>query len=615
MLHKIKQNDYLFIKQLGKIFEEEERRIKEEKNSNCSIQTTATNRTNAMNDQNNNEEKKMSVLAFLFLITKNIILMADPDLLENLMCDFLYNIIFGSLEYDFESQKVMKHRQFLNETSRFINIVSIKEDKIIEKIHVNYRLAYLRDTVLARFLEVNGFTVVNKIIQMNNTDIIQAILLNKEYIDYIINQLLSNDLNIQNKSIMFIVEMMNCSKELFQRLTHFQDLLFQSGLLQTIEFILIKNAEFVVKIKGNPFLNNEEIIRNNIICRSIEILSDLIVFLPYLLKDYLVNSLKNEATNYNEDTADEKDNSLLYALTNLLKHTRDSGIKSLIGQIIKQFINANQDLNINQDSIIFTNCLNQLAAFLNCIPPKNDSIEKSSLVVSKQIILDILSYCLNQLKDHMQYWFIHNSIMNKVLNSINDQSKVLTISVVKFVKGVIETNNYNYQKTLLLSECFDTLFQLFELNKPKANLLLSTIMSLFDSLISNTSHCNNKLIASIFKNFSEIIYKKGNEIYFGNLIKRYELGRDYVSVSRNESMVFHGLFSKDVNSSSQEEEYDEIEGIINSNTHSNLNEGKETVNCSFLSTYSFFNLNDAYILQSNISDSLCFLNKKRRADS
>lgn len=538
MLNKIKHNDCLFIKQLGRLLEEEERKLNEEKASNCSIKTNTTIPISGQG--NNNEEKKMSGMALIFLIIKNIILIADADLLEKLMSDSLYNVIFAALEYDFESQKLMKHRQYLNEIANFDNIISIREEKIIEKIQVNYRLAYLRDTVLARFLEVNGFTVVNKIIQMNNTEIVQALLSNKEYIDNIIHQLLSNDMNRQYKAILFLAELINCSKELLQRLTNFQEMVFQSGLLQTIEFILIKYSVLVVKMKNHSQPNhNEEILMNNIICRSIELLSDFIVYFPYLLKDYLSNTRNYKSDidndiNLNKDKEKDKENCLLDALTNLFQHSKDSGIKSLIGQIIKQFIKENQDLNINQDSIIFINCLNKLSSFLNYTPCESDIIERSSIILSKQIILDILSHCLNQLKDHMQYWFIHNSIITKVLNAINDQNKMLTISVVKFIKVVIETNNYNYQKTLLLSECFDEIFHLFQLNKQKDNLLLSIIMSLFDSI--NTSNCNNKLIESLFMNYSEIIYKIDNERFFGNLIKRYELRKDFISGSRNESM-------------------------------------------------------------------------------
>ena len=47
----------------------------------------------------------------------------------------------------------MTFRRFLKEKLRFVCVVTITDDKILEAIHLNYRLAFLKDTVIATIID------------------------------------------------------------------------------------------------------------------------------------------------------------------------------------------------------------------------------------------------------------------------------------------------------------------------------------------------------------------------------------------------------------------------------------------------------------------------------
>ena len=65
---------------------------------------------------------------------------------------------FGALEFDPDinndkNRADFKHREFLKEKVKFKQIIKIEDESISNKIHVNFRLTYLKDTALARCIE------------------------------------------------------------------------------------------------------------------------------------------------------------------------------------------------------------------------------------------------------------------------------------------------------------------------------------------------------------------------------------------------------------------------------------------------------------------------------
>lgn len=72
------------------------------------------------------------------------------------------------------------YRDFLTGTSRFREAVEIKDPSIQMKIHQTYRLAYLKDVVLARILEDSTTNMLNSLIYFNQNDIVQHMQANTE---------------------------------------------------------------------------------------------------------------------------------------------------------------------------------------------------------------------------------------------------------------------------------------------------------------------------------------------------------------------------------------------------------------------------------------------------
>lgn len=77
----------------------------------------------------------------------------------------------GALEYDPDLPEQQRHREFLREKVVFKEVVPIADAALRAKIHQTYRLAYLKDVVLARVLDDATFATFSSLILFNNIEV------------------------------------------------------------------------------------------------------------------------------------------------------------------------------------------------------------------------------------------------------------------------------------------------------------------------------------------------------------------------------------------------------------------------------------------------------------
>ena len=118
--------------------------------------------------------ESISDLHRLCSIMKTILMLNDTGIIEHAVSDECVAGVVGALEYDpdFPNHKA-NHRQWLNNQGRYKEVVRIQDDQVRRKIHMTYRLQYLKDVVLARILDDPTFSVLNSLIFFNQVDIVQ----------------------------------------------------------------------------------------------------------------------------------------------------------------------------------------------------------------------------------------------------------------------------------------------------------------------------------------------------------------------------------------------------------------------------------------------------------
>lgn len=84
---------------------------------------------------------------------KGLIYLKSEEVMKALLSDRYYMITFGIMEYHNENQMNIRnsYREFLQKNLKFFPVFEVGQD-ILEKIHFNYRLTYLKESVMAYYL-------------------------------------------------------------------------------------------------------------------------------------------------------------------------------------------------------------------------------------------------------------------------------------------------------------------------------------------------------------------------------------------------------------------------------------------------------------------------------
>ena len=525
-IRDLKNSNYEFILKLGEILKGEEKKIENLKTS------ASSNVDMEKNDENNNKDNKieeesdkkeindndediennnynqqliyknlpMKNIHYIFNIFKNLILIGDKSLTEALLDDELYLITFGALEYDFETMKSIPHRKYFKNIVKFKNPLNIKNPDIIKKINQNLRLTYLRDTALSRLIEDNAVKTINSILQYNHNDIIQFFLNNSIYLEMLLDQLKSEDLNIKKEACLFLSEIIECSKDVIQTRSTFSEYLFEQGILNIIGKIIEDN------LLNNKDDNNLEIKEKKefIKITAVEIFIDVLTSIPIVILDYLKQ---------------ENDHNFLKQLTNIMLYSDNFGIKYEICQIYKTLIETQLKEKSSDRMDLFSEPFQIMLKYLNYpISPLNALNHQKKIEISstKQIIVEILITWFSLMNFNKQFWIEENKLDVIISNLLEEIDKVINLYTIKLLKCLINYTDPFICNKILTEKLCNNLINLFQNNMKKQNIIISCMMDFFEALSKKNEMIFNN--AMIF--LSEFFYQ--NENQFKIILMRYE---------------------------------------------------------------------------------------------
>ena len=516
---KIKEED--FIAQIGKILNEEEKKLDNFNDLSTKITTSSENNNNINNIKNNNSISNLNSSAIeninlISNIIKNILILSDKSLLEVLLNDENYLTIFGALEYDFETYKIVPHRKYFTEIVKFKNLLDIKNKEILNKIHLNHRLSYLKDTAICRFIEENTLKIINSMIQLNNNEIIQFFLQNLENLKLLLDLIKNNDdINIKKDACLFLVELMNCSFDIFSSRITFIETLCENKIFEIIDNLLskISNDENIIEINENNNNNNNDKNSYELIKISIiEILIKILTCASESLKEYLLNN---------------SDSKILNILCKLMLTNENFGIKYEISQIIKIYLDSEFQDSTNQ-TLQHSNILIILIDYLEI--PLNLKY-KNEIINNKQIIIEILIYIIE--RNYFFYFFNDNKVYEKVIKLLEENNKILNIYVIKFIKSLLLSANDFLINNIINQDLMEKLCKLFEENKKKENLLFSILLDFFNPKLKN-----NIIIQQFLTLKKDFFNSEENQIYFKDLLEK---NNNKNKIENNNNNIFENI--------------------------------------------------------------------------
>ena len=521
----LKKSNYEFILKLGELLKEEEKKLEEIKSSISTetnytafqINSSESNKKNENGIKNNKTEKNndynnhlssvqkqiykstcMENIIYIFTIFKNLILLGNKELIEILLDDECYLITFGALEYDFDVFKIVPHRKYFKDVVKFKNPLNIDDEDILQKINLNLRLTYLRDTVLARSIDSNTIKTINFIIQLNNNDIIQFFIDEEKYLDLLCKQLQDNNLLVQRDAFQLFFELINCSKDIYQTRIVFNETLFEIGVLH----VLTQNLEKISSNNNNYFLDNLSkkesfIIKEKIINITIEIIINFLTTLP------------------NEFSIHLKCSTLLAQLTDLMLNNDNFGIKYEISNIFKMMI----EINSKDESFAIDDLYTQsFVLMLKYLQNPVEQNKKPEMSTTKQIIIEIFIHLFSQNIFDPQFWLKDNDLEKIVLKLLEENNKIVNLYTIKLLKCIIDYTYISICSKIFSKELCDKLIQLFKDNIKNNNIIISCLYDFFETL----NNKNDDIFYIIINKEKEFFTQNDYKIFFKNIISRIE---------------------------------------------------------------------------------------------
>jgi hypothetical protein len=222
---------------------------------------------------------------------------------------------------------------------------------------------------------------------------------------------------------------------------------------------------------------------------------------------------------------------------------------------LKSLIESETEKKNEFYDLFFNKCLKRLSEFLT-IPLKPEF--KYEMLSSKQIIIEIICHCFKSHSQRTRYWTIHNDLVPKILALQNDNSKIILLQIIKFMKTLIIYGDDNIIKLITSNDYLNDIIKIYSSISGRDNLIISAILELFDIIKKNNM---KKLIAYLFEKHYDFFYKEENRSVslFQDLINKYDQGLEGFSSQNRVEENSNSRIFKEFRTEMEEQYFDDDE--------------------------------------------------------
>jgi len=408
--------------------------------------------------------EQTSVCFTLFSIFKSIFMLNDQNLLDLLLSNEFILDLIATLEYDRDSPPANgyhRHRDFLNK-SIFKQVVSIQDSDVRDKITQNYRIQYIKDVILLRYLDDNTLATLQSTMFFNNLLIIQHLTQKVSFMEELFSKLhrvarqpkkMPPDFKETQKNLFsFLQELCNLSKRLQASIRdNFYKKLIEYGLFDVVETALGSSS-------------HKEHLWLWLSCS--DILTNIINHDANLIRAHLFARVASPT-------------SLLGVIIRvLISDTVGSGLCYQIAQMLRVIFDPETMQIEHKEAFldhIYSTHIGKLAeALSHNTSPKNR-------MFSKYHACELLCYCVHQHGYRIRQFITNHDILDKIATLFRTKGKPnIVCSAIRFFRTCIGLNDEVYIRHIVHHQLFDPIMELFFENGARYNLLNSVIIELIN---------------------------------------------------------------------------------------------------------------------------------------
>lgn len=473
-------------------------------------------------------EELMEELHLLFNIFKGMFMLNDQALLEVVLSEEHILNLVAVLEYDPllpAGTSSTRHRTFLK-GAQFREPVPIQKPDILSKIHLNYRMGYIKDVILLRYLDDTTMGSLNSLIFFNNLAVVTGLSEDEQFMKDFFSELhrlaafsptkaagsyMSNLTKKKSKDVdeglvakrknlfLFLQELCLLAKTLQVPLRDdFYKQLGGFGLFRAIEDALAASS---------PPTESELWIW---LC-SADILTNAMNHDPALLRSYLTTRLAFP------------ENLLGCLLSALVSPEVGAGLADQLAQILRMVLDPDSMQGNDKDQFLdhfYAKHVHKLVTAV-CTPLSTTNYHQ----VCQYQACEMLSFCVHQHGYRIKQHILNHDVATKVSCLLRAKGRPnLVCSAVRFLRFVIGLKDDMIARQLVGRKVLDQLIEVFTSNGSRYNLLNSAVIEIVHFIRQeNIKILVDYLVRNHEEKFSRIDYVQT----FQELRLRWEQNQEY----------------------------------------------------------------------------------------
>lgn len=437
-------------------------------------------------------------LTNIFQIVKRIFLMSTHALTERYLAEDVYEDVLGMLENDdsLPLDKRIPHRQVMKEKVKFNDVVSFEDVETLKRIHLNYRLLYLKDIVLPRALDDGAFASLQQLIHKN----LAAILEHLQKTDAVLTRLMEQVRQQDMQSLLFLEDACRLSRQIVpeQRQALYAKMA-SAGLFDALAVYFTGDW---ARGERNTTAGDEVGVRkpweHPAQHHAVEVLLLHATFHPTHLRNWLTKE-KNE-----------DGRRVLRDLTHMMVNETDQGVQGQIAEILRSVLDPATLEHKEQDKRLEVfyeqGAMDDILSPLREKPPKAGS--PPQVCFAQQLICEIVAFAVLKHGYRAKVYVIRHGLGQQVCRLLSAPQKYLQLAAVRVLRAIIGTKDEAYVRYVSKNNLLTLLLQSFEkcIMPPAlgANLMASATLELLEFIRQQNLKV---LVETICKNHTPLLQR------------------------------------------------------------------------------------------------------------
>ncbi|KAG0298431.1 Platinum sensitivity protein [Linnemannia gamsii] len=453
-------------------------------------------------------------LHILHDIMLGIIMLNDIAIIQHILKDEIILNCVAMLQYDSElGESKEEYREFLSRRSKFKQIVPINDPEVEQKIHQVFRLQYLRDTVLAQYMDESLSSILGSLIFFHNIDIVNYIHGDRAFLRDLFGILEDESETIDRKRDVILFTQQFCSiakaTQLPTRVGLYRTL-SQTGLFHVFEAAL---GDALPKIR----------------MAGTEVFLSAMEHDPNLIRSYIVRQ-----------SEDKSPKQLMDIILNQFLVEEDVGIRLQFSEVIRSLLDINAaqtetgmplalDVPTNSDpdadKYLELFYMPYIAKFVSPLLELTEEITQFDRTFASlcESICQILSFMVRHHTFRSKYYVLSSGIVAKMCLLMKNRDMHIRLCALRFFRTCVGLNDDFYHRYLIKHNVVQHIMDMLLATGNKNNLVNSACIEFFDFIRSeNIKSLINHIVPLYRDRIDDIEYVAT----FKGLIRRYEQQHD-----------------------------------------------------------------------------------------